>query len=213
MFSHIIIPAAGKGTRFGGNMPKALINICGKPIIQWQLEAIPKNHDICVSVVVGFRGEEVESLIKSLKLANVRVLYNNNYDTTSVVDSIKVAERYFGEKVIILDGDVLISKHHIKPFLTNELIAIREINQWTDPVFVKLDEENHVVEFNRSGGSHEWACVCSTYSHIFQKGDNFIFNSLQRLLPCKSFLIDSPEIDTQNDLRNAEIWIKTNGRN
>lgn len=209
MFNHVIIPAAGEGIRFGANIPKALINVYGKPIIQWQLEAIPKDKNICISIVVGFKGDDIVNFVNSLNFSNVRILQNLNYKKTSVVDSIKIAERYWGEKVVILDGDVVILNHHIEPFFHNELVAIRKNeNKWADPVFVKLNKDGNVIDFNRNEGTHEWACICSTYSYVFKNEDKFIFNSLQRVLPYKSIIIDSPEIDTKNDLEKAELWMK-----
>ena len=58
----ILILAGGKAVRMGGNCPKALIPVNGKPIIEHLLtgiaEACPRP-----TIVVGYRGDEIVSRI------------------------------------------------------------------------------------------------------------------------------------------------------
>ncbi len=57
---HILILAGGKATRMGGDCPKALVPVNGKPIIEHLLanvaEACPRPV-----IVVGYRGDEIIS--------------------------------------------------------------------------------------------------------------------------------------------------------
>lgn len=57
-----VIMAAGKGTRMKSELPKVLFKACGKPMIDWVLEACSaKNRPI---VVVGHKKEDVIARIK-----------------------------------------------------------------------------------------------------------------------------------------------------
>ena len=60
-----IILAAGKGTRMDGNVPKALIEVMFKPMIDWVLKACDEAEIKKKFVVVGFKAEEIIAHVKS----------------------------------------------------------------------------------------------------------------------------------------------------
>lgn len=51
----IILPCAGKGTRLGMDMPKAAVEICGKPLLQHTIELIEPCKERPVVVVTGYK--------------------------------------------------------------------------------------------------------------------------------------------------------------
>jgi len=53
MIVKAIILGAGKGTRMGGELPKVLYPICGKPMIQILLDSVKKANIQDVTVVIG----------------------------------------------------------------------------------------------------------------------------------------------------------------
>ena len=59
----IIILAAGKGTRMGGEKPKVLTDILGKPMISYILDSIEKVHDKKPLIVVGFQADKVKAAV------------------------------------------------------------------------------------------------------------------------------------------------------
>ncbi|MFP3422427.1 NTP transferase domain-containing protein, partial [Bacillus sp. SIMBA_161] len=54
-----IILAAGKGTRMGGDLPKVVYEVCGRPMVCWVVEACRAAGVSRCVVVVGYRGELV----------------------------------------------------------------------------------------------------------------------------------------------------------
>ena len=51
-----VVPAAGKGTRFGGDTPKQYLDLAGKPVIQHALEAVlahPRVAGVVVALAAG----------------------------------------------------------------------------------------------------------------------------------------------------------------
>lgn len=219
MNRHVIIPAAGMGSRLGLNMPKAAVKIEGKPIIQWQLEMIGKETP--VTVIVGYGGDIVGEIIEDLKMPNVLVKMNSLYDKTTVVDSIICGIRYFGEEVVILDGDVLIGKEDLQYFIKSDkwLIGTRYKSGLADPVYINENcVQCMVTGFSRRESklknkygdmrTREWACVCAINSFVFKEGDKYIYRSLERVLPMRSTVVDSTEVDTKKDVKKAEKWIR-----
>ncbi len=61
--SKAIIMAAGKGTRMGGDLPKVLHKVCGKPMVWWVVQACKEaGVDKCV-IVVGYKAELVKEAL------------------------------------------------------------------------------------------------------------------------------------------------------
>ena len=54
-----IVLAAGKGTRMKSDLPKVLMPVCGRPMIDYVLDALSKGGVDRAIVVVGYRAELV----------------------------------------------------------------------------------------------------------------------------------------------------------
>lgn len=59
----IIILAAGKGSRMGGDKPKVLTEIKGKPILSYILKAVQKIHEHKPLIILGYKADEVKEKI------------------------------------------------------------------------------------------------------------------------------------------------------
>ena len=79
-----IILAAGKGSRMGGNSPKVLANLAGKPMIQHLIDTVGTFPKAKTSVIVGHKAKEVENNIFSEKKINY-VLQKNQLGTAHAV--------------------------------------------------------------------------------------------------------------------------------
>ena len=60
-----VILAAGKGSRLKCGVPKPLLSINGKPLLQYVVEASRFKENVSVSLVLGHEGEKIESVFKS----------------------------------------------------------------------------------------------------------------------------------------------------
>ena len=79
-----IILAAGKGTRMGGNSPKVLANLAGKPMIQHLIDTVETFPKAKTSVIVGHKAKDVENNISSRKKINY-VIQKNQLGTAHAV--------------------------------------------------------------------------------------------------------------------------------
>jgi len=58
-----ILMAAGRGTRMGSDLPKVLLEVGGKPMLRWVVDAcFAAGVETCV-VVVGYRGDDVRAAL------------------------------------------------------------------------------------------------------------------------------------------------------
>lgn len=99
-----VILAAGQGKRLRpltDTLPKSLLAIRGKSILDYQLEALRRNQVRDITIVVGHLGHLIERCA-----GNCRILWNHRYANTNTIYSLYLASLPRGD-VVVLHGDVL----------------------------------------------------------------------------------------------------------
>lgn len=196
-----VIPAAGKGTRLKANMPKALVKIDGESIISRQIKKLKSFCEI--RVVVGYKKQLVIEEILNCN-HKVKIYTNNQYNTTTVVDSVRIGIDNYTGNVLVVDGDVLFKD--ISSFITpDHVVGIKKITS-QQPMYAQVSN-NKVINFNETCGNYEWAGISVMPSNIYKYKNKFICDAISSLLPVKSCYIDAFEVDTPSDLKGAEYWI------
>lgn len=114
-----IILAAGKGTRFGEitkKIPKSLILVAGKPIIEYALEALPSSVKE-VYLVVGHLGEQIENHVGK-EYKGIKIKYIELKNLTGTATAVWKAKKYLGkDKFLVLYGDDLYSKNELEKLI------------------------------------------------------------------------------------------------
>lgn len=113
-----IILAAGRGSRMEEateRLPKCLINIFGKPILDYCIESLQKAgfeaQDI--GIVTGYKKE-------TIKLNGTKMFYNANWETTNMFISLTMAEEWLlNEPCIVCYSDILFNKSAIELLMNN----------------------------------------------------------------------------------------------
>lgn len=105
----VVVLAAGFGSRLGGNLPKCLIDVGGRSILEHQIRAIRQVlPESAITVVTGYRHDKVVEHLSRRRLGSVRVLFNPFYQVAGILGSAWVAGGVIqAECVLRLDGDVL----------------------------------------------------------------------------------------------------------
>jgi len=109
---NVIILNAGQGRRLlplTRDTPKCLLDVGGRPMMSWQLEALSQFELGRVSVVVGFGAEKVEQCIASITPPSLRVstVFNPDYDKADNVVSCWAARGEMETDFLLLNGDTL----------------------------------------------------------------------------------------------------------
>lgn len=200
---HAIISAAGLGSRLGLNIPKCLIEINGKPLIEYQLELLKDIEDI--RIVVGFMEHKVIDLVQRIR-KDVVFVRNPDYKTTSNAYSVHLGTRDLKNPFIIIDGDLLIEKASFDAFLKRcngeeSVIGITQ-SKTEDAVFVTADEKSgKMTKFHRSPkGDYEWTGIAYLKNIPVKADGKYVFTEIEPFLPLAYHNIVCYEIDTPEDL-------------
>tara|TARA_Y100001935_G_scaffold23360_1_gene16956 strand:- start:1203 stop:1976 length:774 start_codon:yes stop_codon:yes gene_type:complete len=127
----VIILAAGSGNRlkpYTNDKPKCMVELLGKPILQYQVETLNALGLDDILVVGGYHIEK----IKGFKF---KIIKNEQYDCTNMVSSLFCAEDFINqnEDLIISYSDIIFEKEVLKNLLkSNAPIAISVDKNWSN---------------------------------------------------------------------------------
>lgn len=120
-----IILSAGKGSRLlplTEDRPKCLIELSGKSLLEWQLDALAANGIAEVVIVTGFRDDLVDAVAASRN--GVRTLFNPFYQVADNLGSVWLARGEFDRDVLLLNGDTLVAPTLVAKVLAAEAGAV-----------------------------------------------------------------------------------------
>lgn len=199
----IVICCAGMGTRLGIGTTKALVNICGKPLILYQLELL-KNYDD-VRIVLGYQAERVINIVKKYR-KDIMFVFNYDYQTTGAAASLYKSIKGAREYTISIDGDLIIKPDDFKKFLNypDECLAISNRSS-DEPICV--DVEDGKAKTFSTFGDYEWTGLAKVKTERIMSHKGHTYEMLESLLPLDVVKIDSRDIDTPDDYERVVAWV------
>lgn len=104
-----VIMAGGKGTRIAsmvGDIPKPMIRLCGKPILQWEIECLARNGISDITLVTGHLGHFIREYFGDGTAFGVKTGY---YEETEPLGTAGALYRLSGldDDFLLLNGDTI----------------------------------------------------------------------------------------------------------
>lgn len=144
----VVILAAGRGTRMRNltdEIPKPMLKIKNKPILEYKLDALPDEIDEIIFVVGYRRGKIEEYFGDNFKGKKITYVVQENLNGTGgAVQSVK---DLVGDKFLVMMGDDLYHKEDIKNILQYDRAILASIsdNPTQFGVF-KIDKNGNLLE-------------------------------------------------------------------
>ena len=106
----VVIMAGGKGTRIASianDIPKPMIKICGKPILQYQIENLKNCGLTDITLVIGHLGEKIKEYFEDGKKLGVKInYYTENHPLGTAGALFNMPQ--LTEDFLLLCGDVML---------------------------------------------------------------------------------------------------------
>lgn len=117
----VVIMAGGKGTRIASiksDVPKPMIEICGKPILQWQIENLKSNGLTDITLVIGHLGHVIQDYFKDGSDFGVHISYfieGHPLGTAGALFKMNLQDDFLlmcGDVIVDVDFSRFIQFHH-----------------------------------------------------------------------------------------------------
>lgn len=114
-----VIIAGGKGIRLGEiakNLPKPLVKIGNKTILEHQINLLVKNGTKEIWLLTGYKGEIIRDYIGDGKKWNIKIYYSQEQEPLGTAGAVKNIAGKLMDDFLVLYGDVMIN-FDIKSFI------------------------------------------------------------------------------------------------
>lgn len=149
-----IIMAGGKGTRISSittDIPKAMLPIVDKPIIEHQIECLKKSGITDITVVVGHLGEVIKNYLQDGSQFGVKINYLEETIPLGTAGALYYLKDEIKEDFVFLFGDVFLSVdfnrmilYHIEKKSDATLFVHPNIHPY-DSVLVENDSNDKIL--------------------------------------------------------------------
>jgi phosphoenolpyruvate phosphomutase len=228
-----MILASGTGSRLmplTKDLPKSLIKIGDKTIIDRQMESLLDCGIKKVIVTTGYKSKQLETFLRNRNYnIDIRFIRNDKFDTTNYIYSMWLSKDYVNDEVLLIHGDVvyeytvlkklLIASYPNSVLLNNKMIPPEKdfkaivYNGFVRKIAVDLDRNNSffsvpIYRFSKPGFSTwmmEIDCFINSGNINCYAEDalNLILKDIQ-LFPVFYDGLFCMEIDTIEDLELAK---------
>lgn len=160
----VVILAAGTGTRlrpYTDQLPKCMVKLKGKRLLDYQLEAISHCGIKNVAIVTGYLHEQFEQF-------PVVKYFNPEFAVSNMVHSLMCAGEEFNDDIIICYGDIIFEYEVLEQLARSEspieiivdegwrsLWQYRMEDPLADAETMILDNDGHICELGRKASSYD----------------------------------------------------------
>lgn len=230
-----IILAAGKGTRLKNltkNLPKALIKVSGKTLLEYCLEFLNKNQIKKIVIVTGYKANLIEEFINKLSKYKKEIIIakNPNYELGNIL-SLKTGLPYIDDSFLIMNVDHIYYNPKIFEKIVKKVDGITAVCDFDrilekDDMKVLLDKNSKIIKINKSlsnyNGGYTGITICHRdYIELYFRTVNKICNNYNGMINVEEVLqtlqkkgikinicdisnLGWLEVDTNNDLKKAK---------
>ena len=144
---HALILAAGQGSRLATGKPKCLVEVGGRPLLAYQIEAVRRAGATRVTVVVGHGHEQVRSFAEG----EATFVCNDRFAETNSLYSFWLARHAVAGDLVVMNCDVLFPEHVLQALLEPDgSTLVFDSNSGGDEEHMKVRiRDGHLVRMSK----------------------------------------------------------------
>ncbi|MCL1994475.1 MAG: HAD-IIIA family hydrolase [Spirochaetes bacterium] len=180
-----VIMAGGKGTRIASvasDIPKAMIPVCGKPILEHQIGVLKKNGFTDIIIVTGHLGRHIKNYFGDGRSFGCNISYFSEIQPLGTAGSLYKLEE-LAEDFILLNGDIIFDAdlQRMAAFHKNKkaaaTLAVHPNNHPFDSALIFCDAGGVVRKWLNKEDERSY------YKNLVNSGLHIISPELLRLCP------------------------------
>lgn len=153
-----VILAGGKGTRLRPityKIPKVMIDINGKPFLQYVLESLKDKGILKILLLVSYLGEQIEGYFGNGGKFGVNITYSYEDPPLCTAGALKKAEKLIAHEFLLLNGDTYLDfdygslKNEFDNLGCNGLICVYISKGKEFKPNILLGEDNRVIRYDK----------------------------------------------------------------
>jgi D,D-heptose 1,7-bisphosphate phosphatase len=161
-----VILAGGKGTRlseFTKDIPKPLIELCGKPVLEYQITNLRNSGINEIILVIGYLGDKIKEYFGTGEKFGVKIRYFEETLPLGTAGALYYLKNELTDNFILIYGDVLCDidfsrfyKYHIQKGNSLCTLSVHPNNHPFDSDLVVLDSNDVVKEIIRKNEKRDY---------------------------------------------------------
>jgi len=212
-----VILAAGIGSRLRSitfKKPKCMVNVCGIPIIKYQIDTYLSAGIEEVIVVVGYKSQIVKEYLKSLDNNRIRTVENIDYDTTNNMYSLYLAmleNDLFNYDFILSNGDVVFDHSIIQGLIqekTKDMIASDKGSYNEESMKITVNNEGFVTDISKSISKDAAYGNSIDVYKISKETSSKLFSYLKDYIEIQKNLKEWTEVAFQKMIKSGDWKVK-----
>lgn len=112
-----VIMAGGKGTRLAsviGEIPKPMVQISGKPLLEYQIENLRENLIFDIVMVIGHLGNVIKEHFGDGKKFGVNISYYEETEPLGTAGALKEIKERLEDEFVLLFGDLFLNINFVR---------------------------------------------------------------------------------------------------
>ena len=151
-----VILSAGIGARLStekSSLPKGLLEIGGKPLLEYSLEALIQNGIKDVILVVGFQHEKIKNRFGSrYRGLKIDYVFNEKYANSGSMYSFAMVQDVIEDEILLLESDLLYEPRALNILLNvdyKNCILVTALSSSGDEVYICTNQMQEITALGK----------------------------------------------------------------
>ncbi|MCX6237756.1 MAG: HAD-IIIA family hydrolase [Bacteroidia bacterium] len=157
MIKQVVILAGGKGTRLFerlGNLPKPLIDVCGKPLLERQILLVKHYGFERVLILINYRAEDIVDFCQSKNNWELDIRCFNDGEPCGTAGAVLQCYDELDDEFLLMYGDTMLDvdlhrfyKYHSEDIGVAATLFLHPNDHPHDSDLVVIDEDGYITDF------------------------------------------------------------------